>query len=763
MAVPFSIGGATSGAIQAIWRAHESPGHLQDPLFQPVLEVRHVSREPCGGCQPGLGLSESGSEYGRVQLADDAQVVQGALRTSFSDAQGIQPGSLLRLRRFHIQSFQNSQLLVILEADVVGLLAPGLRTGQNFLASPALDQVDGSHAHALTTPERRPGGGLFGQEDLSSSAAKTRAPLAPGPSGPFGAPQRGHGIAQPLFGGAAADKCISEAETQGAPPSAFADGSSSGSAYRGDAPHRSATASPFGGPFGAASRTGDSALGAMQANPYGGISGTPALAASAGRFLGAAGGSATQPPGKFTPVSLLSPYSSRWQIKARVIGKGDVRRFTNAKGEGQLLKVDLADKSGEISATFFGRAVEKFNALLLPGKVYSFSKGQIKKANKRFDKGEHALTFEEHAEIVPAEEDQDIPERWKDFQVLAEAATSLPLNTLVDVKAVIFSVEEPFTFTAKNSGKEMTKRTLGLWDPSGPDGSFTLDLTLWGERALDSQYKVGDVIFLKSARIGEYQDQKNLSSPVQLELSPDHPEAFPLKSMFEVRQAASPLGSAALNRATRPGGTAGARQTLEECKAADLDLGPSVAFSQAQGGSGQRSVNRHIVAATVLGMSEREPYYPSCPELVDAIARSGQSQAQSLPEKRSCNKKTTQDGTTGVWRCAAGHCCQQPVFRYICKLKVADHTEELEVNLFDDVATKLFGCEAQVYAPLFVENALEASGKLQQINGRVEWRRFFLKLRASKEVWQEAEIVRYTLDEATPLAFVQGARQMLAE
>ena len=39
------------------------------------------------------------------------------------------------------------------------------------------------------------------------------------------------------------------------------------------------------------------------------------------------------------PIEGLSPYSNKWTIKARVTQKGDIRTYSNAKGEGKLAAV----------------------------------------------------------------------------------------------------------------------------------------------------------------------------------------------------------------------------------------------------------------------------------------------------------------------------------------------------------------------------------------------------------------------------------------
>ncbi len=59
----------------------------------------------------------------------------------------------------------------------------------------------------------------------------------------------------------------------------------------------------------------------------------------------------------------------RWTIKARVTRKNDIRRWSNAKGEGHLFSIDLTDSKGEIKATFFKEACDKFYPAIEEGKV----------------------------------------------------------------------------------------------------------------------------------------------------------------------------------------------------------------------------------------------------------------------------------------------------------------------------------------------------------------------------------------------------------
>lgn len=68
--------------------------------------------------------------------------------------------------------------------------------------------------------------------------------------------------------------------------------------------------------------------------------------------------------GPVMPIVSLNPYLGRWNIKARVTSKSAVRTWTNARGEGKLFSVDLADQSGGIRATAFNDSVDRFYEML---------------------------------------------------------------------------------------------------------------------------------------------------------------------------------------------------------------------------------------------------------------------------------------------------------------------------------------------------------------------------------------------------------------
>jgi len=183
----------------------------------------------------------------------------------------------------------------------------------------------------------------------------------------------------------------------------------------------------------------------------------------------------------YMPIKCLNAFASDWKIKARVTKKGDMRTWNNAKGTGKLMNIDLVDREGTgIQATFFNEQAEKFCPMLIENKVYLFSNGQVKMANKRFTsiKNDFSITFDRRTQIEEVgEDDESIQAQSFSFIKICEVENLVSYAT-VDVCGVLIDVKNMASIQLKD-GTQREKRTVTI----GDDTQTGVDVTVWGELA----------------------------------------------------------------------------------------------------------------------------------------------------------------------------------------------------------------------------------------------------------------------------------------
>jgi hypothetical protein len=107
------------------------------------------------------------------------------------------------------------------------------------------------------------------------------------------------------------------------------------------------------------------------------------------------------------PISSLNPYLHCWTIRAKVIGKGPKREFgknrPNTTGQSNsVFSAELVDEEGTaIEATFWRDAADRFYDTLQEGKVYAFSRGNVKVANKNYNRtrNDYCLHFDSSSTV----------------------------------------------------------------------------------------------------------------------------------------------------------------------------------------------------------------------------------------------------------------------------------------------------------------------------------------------------------------------------
>jgi replication factor A1 len=313
-------------------------------------------------------------------------------------------------------------------------------------------------------------------------------------------------------------------------------------------------------------------------------------------------------------------------IKARVTNRGDIRTWSNDRGEGKLFSVDLLDEHGtEIRATFFRDAVDKFHPLVEPEGVYFFSNGKLKIANKKFSsiKNDYEITFDDRAHIERAQDGGAIAKQHFDFVPIARLA-SLPPDTTLDIIGLVKEVGEVVSITTK-AGKEVEKRDLTLVD----DSMASIGLTLWGDKAKQpSEMFENAILALKGAKLGDYNGRSmGTYNSTTMSVNPDIPEAARVRAWSD-----SGAAAAGITSLTERGGAGGASSAA----ASKVELRKTIASIHDEGlGRGDKgdiiTVKAHITF--VKKDVERPPWYPANPD-ADETGRKTFKKVSSTKENR---------------------------------------------------------------------------------------------------------------------------------
>eukprot|EP00887_Chlorella_sp_A99_P004696 scaffold4.g4696.t1 len=466
---------------------------------------------------------------------------------------------------------------------------------------------------------------------------------------------------------------------------------------------------------------------------YGG--GAPAQQGNGPPAYGGGGGGYGQPPaangGGYgqPPAANGGGYGqrrapNRWTIKARVTNKSDVRRYSNARGEGRFFSFDLLDAGGgEIRAVAWNdqaRAAAAAAAVGGAGGVYLLSRASLRnKRDSRFNQARGSSSPEPFASALLNSLDRGgtlcagagaWPGPLVRRFVKLVALEDTPPGAMVDVVGVVDSVAD-WTTIQKRDGTETQKRSVVVRDDSGR----SIELTLWGGFA----HAPGDelaaalgegrhpVVAAKNARVGDFNGKtlSTVGSSTVMVDPPDVPEAATLRQWYDAGGAAGP--AEALSRGGGGGGRADRRVTLAQIKDERLGMDGSAPVWA-------------TCAAAVSFVRPENMWYPACP----------------LPGPqagRPCNKKLVdQSGDGSAYYCERCAAAAQPDWRYILSCELQDHTGSQWATAFQEAGVDILGVQAGEL------RELQNSGdpRFEAIMEGAKFKAMLLRLKMSEDTYQ---------------------------
>ncbi|KAI4595907.1 Replication factor A protein 1 [Pestalotiopsis sp. 9143b] len=421
------------------------------------------------------------------------------------------------------------------------------------------------------------------------------------------------------------------------------------------------------------------------------------------------------------PIEGLSPYASKWTIKARVSAKSDIRHWHKATGEGKLFSVNLLDESGEIKATGFNDQCDQFYDLFQEGQVYYISNPcRVQMAKKQFSNlpNDYELTFERDTVVEKAEDQSSVPQVRFDF-VTVQELQSIEKDSTLDIIGVLTEVGETSQITSKATGKGYDKRELTIVD----DSNFSVRVTIWGKTAQDFKTPPESIVAFKGVKVSDFGGRSlSLLASGRLTVDPDISEAHRLKGWydsqgrhgdFSTHQNSDNLG-AATNRQSQ-------HKSISQVKDENLGMGEDPAYFS--------------LKATVVYIKQETFCYPACPN-------------------EGCNKKVIDQGDSS-WRCEKCDASfPAPQYRYIMSINVNDHTGQLWLSCFDETARQLLDMSA--------DHAMELKEKdpesLVRAFERANCTKWSFRVRAKMDTYGEVSRVRYQVLNASPLNYTTEAK-----
>lgn len=441
------------------------------------------------------------------------------------------------------------------------------------------------------------------------------------------------------------------------------------------------------------------------------------------------------PSQMFRPIQSINPYQNGWTIRGRCTFKSSLRKYQNARGEGQVISFELTDESGSIRITAFTELAPRVEETVCMGRLYSVTRGSLKHANEKWNRStsQYEMTLDMRSEFKELPDDGNTIKVKYNFTKIG-ALEQIEVKGNCDVIAIVQSVGPLDSITLRSTGDDCKKRSIQVVD----DTNASVELTLWRNQA-ESFLKEEDqarhpVILIKNAVRGDYGGVcLNVNSTSCLELDPVNiPEADQLRAWYDSQGGAS-AAITQLTAGRRQGGNvSGERKSLEDAFNEDVDP----VFSGGAGGSAMFVIRGYVSFIKTEGTMS----YPSDPE----------------------TKKKVVQVSPGIWHSPSTDRQlrdDEVVHRYIMNAKVSDHTGSKWMSIFDESGHVVLGKTANEMMEL-KENDF---AMFESIVEEAKFRPYVMRIQAREQEYKGERSIRYTMSRCEPVDFAAESRLLLDE
>jgi len=439
---------------------------------------------------------------------------------------------------------------------------------------------------------------------------------------------------------------------------------------------------------------------------------------------------------RITPILQLNMYQNRFTIKGRVTSKGDVKHWSNARGEGHLSSLEVLDAGGtDIRITMFKEAVDKWHEYFEIGQVYTITGGRLKVANQKYNncKSNYEMTIDVNTEIVKCEDSKEIQSMIFEF-VKIGSLEEKEENSYVDVIGIVQEVGEVQSLTSKKTGNELKKADVTLIDDTG----VQVRLTMWGTSAEEAGNKLdggGDkkVVAFRRARVSDYGGKTLSGGDVYVE--PDCPETEDIRRWWSSQGSRS----APVKSLSSSGGAGGRMDGFNDRKMiGDIK-------SQQLGESNEKGDYLTFKAHFTFLKKDKEggAWYTACPNKDD-------------PCRNRCKINQTTDGSYHCDRCNGTYPnCNR---KWIFSGTVGDGTSNTWVSIFDDQAQQLLGRTADEMFGHFETN----QELYDSVFAKAAFTEWLFKCRVKKELVNDEYRTKVQVVKMEHVSYASECRDMIA-
>lgn len=410
--------------------------------------------------------------------------------------------------------------------------------------------------------------------------------------------------------------------------------------------------------------------------------------------------------------------------------KSDLKEF-NGERPGTLFSVTLLDESGEIRATMFNDAAQKFHPIFVVGGMYVISGGRLKSANKKFTSVKHAyeLTLNSDATVIPIESVATVPHLHFDFVPIDNLQDSNK-DDMVDVIGVVVSAKPSSVINTKRG--EVQRRSLVLADQS----NRSIELTLWGQQAVEFDNVLAEnehpVLAVKGARVSDF-GGRTLSAVTssEFEVNPD------IESGTVVRNWWATVGD-------------GGRSIPS------LSSGAGGGSGGGAGGFGAREKTLAAIANESLGLSGQQQYLTVPNVTVTSFKKDGTLWYKACANPDCKGRKVYEEGENV--KCQNCQGVNNFRLRWVSNFTAFDHTGREYVSGFGETGTTLIGSEAETI------HQYQETGQTDSVQRAFEYARFKsynMRLAVKSEEYNGNVRTKVSVQSLTPIDFVADSERLL--